>query len=250
MMSPSAKDRHTSVAILAGGLATRLRPLTDDIPKAMVPILGRPFLEHQLELLREHGLTRVVLCLGYRGAQVQEHFGDGSRFGVELEYSYDGPTLLGTGGALRQALPLLSDPFVVLYGDSYLLADYAGVIRAFTDARGQASPPLGLMTVFENRDERDRSNVIFRDGAIEVYDKQRRDPEMRHIDWGLGLLTKAAFDHFPTDAPFDLADVYAALVRARRLLGYEVSQRFYEAGSFDGIRDLEAFLAARDGARV
>ena len=244
-MSQNLPSRPPSIAILAGGLATRLRPLTDDIPKALVPVGGRPFLEHQLELLASHGLSRVVLCLGYRGEQVRDHFGDGHRFGVDIQYSFDGPTLLGTGGALRQAFPLLSDPFVVLYGDSYLLADYPGVIRAFADARTQTPPPLGLMTVFENRDERDRSNVIFRNGVIEVYDKKRRDPEMRHIDWGLGIVTKEALAGFPPSAPFDLADVYGALAKARRLLGYEIFQRFYEVGSFAGIRDLEAFLAER-----
>ena len=170
------------VAILAGGLATRLRPLTEKIPKVLLPVAGKPFLAHQLELLRGQGIRHAVLCLGYLGEMVTRQFGDGHDWGMHLEYSFDGPTLLGTGGALRQALPKLGEKFFVLYGDSYLTANFGLVAEAF-DRSGQR----GLMTVFRNEGLYDTSNVLFRDGRIVTYDKQARLPEMRHIDYGLSF---------------------------------------------------------------
>src|SRR5438552_18180093 len=121
----------TTVALLAGGLATRLRPITETLPKAMVEVASRPFVDHQLDLLRKSGFRKVVLCLGYRGEQVEEHVKDGIDFGLHVKHSFDGATLLGTGGAVKRAVPLLSDVFFVLYGDSYLPIDYASVLRAF-----------------------------------------------------------------------------------------------------------------------
>ena len=148
------------VAILAGGLGTRLKPLTEAIPKALVEINGKPFLAHQLELLRARGVGRVVLCVGHLGEMIREFAGDGARFGVEVRYSFDGAALRGTAGALRNALPLLRGRFFVLYGDSYLTCDYAAVERAFMESGKPA-----LMTVFRNEGRWDRSNVEFDGGA-------------------------------------------------------------------------------------
>ena len=232
-----------STAILAGGLATRIRPITERIPKAMIEVSGRPFIDYQLELLKRQGVADVVLCLGYEGRQIEDHVGDGKAFGLRVRYSYDGPTLLGTGGALRQALGLLGDPFFVTYGDAYLRADYRAIAAAFLTRRTGAEPPLALMTVFHNRNEGDRSNTIFRDGEIVLYDKTRVLPEMEHIDWGLGVLTHAAFDRAPSAGPFDLATLYTALVGDRRMMGYEVTERFYEIGSFAGIDTFKSVAA-------
>ncbi len=171
------------VAILAGGLATRLRPITEKIPKSLVPVAGLPFLAHQLELLRARGIRRAVLCVGYLGEMIQRKFGDGHSLGLQLDYSFDGPKLLGTGGALKRALPLLGREFFVLYGDSYLPADYAPIAEFF-----RRSGKLGLMTVYRNEGQYDTSNVVFRDGEIVVYDKKHRLPEMRHIDYGLSYV--------------------------------------------------------------
>src|SRR4051812_47907373 len=157
------------VAILAGGLATRLRPVTEKIPKALVSVAGQPFLAHQLRLLRSAGIRKVILCVGYRGEMIEAEFGDGSSFGMELSYSFDGPTLLGTGGALKAALPQTGEKFLVLYGDSYLPINYEAPVRAFA-----ASGKLGLMTVFRNGDRWDKSNVFFQDGEIKNYDKENR----------------------------------------------------------------------------
>jgi NDP-sugar pyrophosphorylase family protein len=226
------------VAILAGGLAMRLRPLTDKIPKVLVPVAGKPFLAHQLELLRRQGITRVVLCLGHLGEMVREEFGDGSAHGVRLDYSFDGPVLLGTGGALKQALPWLGDRFFVLYGDSYLPVEFAPVAEAF-----ERSGKLGLMTVYRNEGRYDTSNVVFGDGEIKVYDKTSRLPEMRHIDYGLSLFRAEALDEYPAGVKFDLAELMQRLVARRQLAGFEVLERFYEIGSPGGLTELERLLA-------
>lgn len=229
------------VAILVGGLAMRLRPLTEDIPKALIPINGKPFIAHQLELLKSRGISQVVICAYYRGDQIEEFAGDGSRFGLKVSFSYDGPEPLGTGGALRKALPLLGDEFFVLYGDSYLPIDYSAVENTFTNSGKDA-----LMTVFRNRDLGDRSNVRFEDSRILAYNKMDRTPEMQHIDYGLGAFNRRALEAFPENERLDLAKVYQVLLLEDRLAAYEVHQRFYEVGSFEGIRELETYLKQKE----
>jgi NDP-sugar pyrophosphorylase family protein len=230
------------VAILAGGLATRLRPITERVPKVLVSVAGRPFLAHQLNLLRKQGIGRAVLCLGHLGEMVEREFGDGRPFEVQLEYSYDGPVLLGTGGALKRALPLLGQEFFVLYGDSYLPVDLKPVADFFA-----RSGRLGLMTVYRNEGRYDTSNVVFGDGEIKVYDKKRRLPEMHHIDYGLSLFKAKAVEEWPADKPFDLADVMQQLVAEKQLAGFEVKERFYEIGSHAGLAELEALLSKPPG---
>jgi N-acetyl-alpha-D-muramate 1-phosphate uridylyltransferase len=225
------------IAILAGGLATRLRPVTEEIPKALIRVADQPFLAHQLQLLSRAGLRKVVLCAGYRGEMIEEEFGDGSTFGVEMSYSYDGPELLGTGGALMKALPLLGQQFLVLYGDSYLPIDYAEVVRAFI-----ACGKSGLMTLFQNDGRWDTSNVLFSEGSIARYTKGDPSPNMRHIDYGLGVLSAVAFSSWPGGRRFDLAAIYQMLIARGELAGYEVSQRFYEIGSPSGLAELDALL--------
>jgi len=228
------------MAILAGGLATRLRPTTEKMPKALIPVAGQPFLAHQLRLLQSAGIRKVVLCVGYRGEMIEQEFGDGQKFGVELSYSFDGTELLGTGGALKKALPLLGQHFFVLYGDSYLPIDYAAPTRAFV-----ADGKLGLMTVFRNEGRWDTSNVWFQDGAIKSYSKKERTPEMRYIDYGLGILDSKALAPWPEGKAFDLADVYRELVSRNQLAGFEVERRFYEIGSPEGLAELDAMLRSQ-----
>jgi NDP-sugar pyrophosphorylase family protein len=228
------------VAILAGGLATRLRPITEKIPKSLVPVAGKPFLAHQLALLHSRGIRRAVLCVGYLGEMIQHDFGNGSAYGLQLDYSFDGPKLLGTGGAVKQALPLLGDEFFVLYGDSYLPLEYRPVAEFF-----HRSGKLGCMTVYRNQGRYDTSNVVFRDGEIAVYDKKNRRPEMRHIDYGLSLFKASVFNSYPPDQPFDLAAVMGKLVQEKQLAGYEVPERFYEMGSPAGLAELEKILQPR-----
>jgi NDP-sugar pyrophosphorylase family protein len=235
----SADIAGVPAAMLAGGLATRLRPITETIPKALVEVAGRPFIDHQLALLRRNGIRRVVLCLGHMGEQIAAHLGDGSALGMELCYSYDGDRLVGTGGALRRALPLLGDLFWVLYGDSYLDIDYAAVLRAFRER----PETLGLMTVLRNGNRWDRSNVIFRGGELVRYDKREQTPEMEYIDYGAALLRREVLERIAPDTPYDLADLYSALVAEHRMIGYEVTRRFYEIGSHAGLEETRAYLA-------
>lgn len=229
------------VALLAGGLATRLRPITEKIPKLLVEVAGEPFFSHQLRLLKKAGLTRIVLCVGHLGEKIVEQYGDGVKWGVQLEYSFDGEKLLGTGGALIRALPKLGDAFYVLYGDSYLPLDYAAVGRAFL-----ASGRLGLMTVYENRGAYEASNVWFEDGHLRLYSKQEKLPQMHHVDYGLGVFRAAAFAGCPRDAVVDLAAVQSDLSRRGELAGYEVAERFYEIGSPAGLQELDRRLRGKE----
>lgn len=220
------------VAILAGGIATRLRPLTEKIPKALVDVAGKPFVVRQLDYLRQQGITRVVLCIGYLGEQVEAVVGDGSIFDLEVLYSWDGPCLLGTGGALRQALPQLGEKFFVFYGDSYLPIDFLSVEQSF-----MASGKPALMTVLRNMNQWDKSNVLFLDGNIIEYNKQAPCSEMAHIDYGLGVLSSSVLENADTNEPFDLADLYHELSVQGLLAGYEVFKRFYEIGSHKGLEE-------------
>jgi NDP-sugar pyrophosphorylase family protein len=226
-----------SVAILAGGLATRLRPLTETIPKSLVEINGEPFLWHQLRLLRRNSVDRVVLCVSYLGEQVRDSVGDGAQFGLHIDYSFDGPVLLGTAGALKRALPLLGEAFFVLYGDSYLPIDLSAVEAAF-----RASGKAGLMTVYPNEGLWDTSNVEFAGGRIVAYDKKVRTERMRHIDYGLGAFRASAFDRVPGEQCVDLAILYQELLAGGELAAFEATQRFYEIGSFAGIEELSSYL--------
>ena len=220
------------VAILCGGLATRLGEVTRQLPKSLVEVAGKPFIHHQLSLLREQGAQQVVLCTGHLGGMIQDQVGDGSHFGMAVSYSPDGPTPQGTGGALRQAMPLLSDSFFVMYGDSYLEAGLKPLVQAL-----EYSPEMdGLMTVYRNEGRLEKSNVIFENGTLVCYDKVRNDPRMRHVDYGLSLLRKRALDGAPQGA-FDLAVVLQGLSQNKKLAGYEVMERFYEMGSPRGLEE-------------
>lgn len=230
------------VAILAGGLATRLQPLTARVPKSLLTVAGRPFIFHQLEMLRSQGVERVVLCVGHLGEQVRATVGDGPVPGLTVSYSFDGEELLGTGGALKQALPMLGDEFFVLNGDSYLPCSLAATQHAYRAARRPA-----LMTVMRNDNRWDRSNVLYRDGELLAYDKHAPREDMRHIDYGLAVLSQSVFAHYRAARVLDLADILHELSRSGQLAAFEVGERFYEIGSLEGLRDAELFLSNRPG---
>ena len=228
------------IAILAGGLATRLRPITETIPKSLVDVCGESFLAHQLRLLRSQGIGKVVLCVGYLGEQIEQVVGTGNAFGLQVSYSFDGPKLLGTGGALRRALPMLGDEFFVMYGDSYLTCDYSAVLASF-----RASGKQALMTVYRNEGQFDVSNVEFNAGTIQRYDKTARAPAMHHIDYGLGVFRREAFTDVPEGAKLDLAQHYQTLLAKGQLAGYEISDRFYEIGSVAGLEEFRRMIETR-----
>jgi NDP-sugar pyrophosphorylase family protein len=231
------------VAILAGGLATRLRPLSEGVPKILIDVAGEPFANHQLRLLARNGIRRVVYCLGHLGEQVVAAIGDGSRFGLDVSYVFDGDRLMGTGGALIGALPDLGERFFVLYGDSFLDIDYQAVAAAY----GACGQPA-LMTIYANAGRWDTSNVEFADGRIIRYSKKHRNERMRHIDYGLSAVQRSIFDNLPRHVAIDLATIYEDLAESGNLAGFEVFRRFYEIGSFSGITELRSYLAGKEDA--
>jgi len=224
--------------ILAGGLATRLRPITESIPKSLVEVAGQPFLWHQIQLLKQNKVRDVVLAVGYLGNQIQDRFGDGAALGIRLRYSFDGPIRLGTAGAIRNALNLLPEQFFVINGDSYLTCDFSDVEASF-----RASNLAGLMTVYRNDGLYDRSNIEFDGSRILRYDKQDCTPAMRYIDYGLGAYHQECFAKLPAGEEWDLGAVNQQLIREGKLAAFEVHERFYEIGSPEGLRDTERFLA-------
>jgi NDP-sugar pyrophosphorylase family protein len=225
------------IAVLAGGLAMRMRPLTGQLPKALLEVAGEPFIAHQLRLFAREGIRDVKLLVGYCWEQIARFVGDGSRFGVKVDYCVDGPMLLGTGGAVRRALDRLAPEFFVTYCDSWLDAPYAPVVEAF-----RASGQPALMCVYRNKNRWDASNVQFENGVIRCYSKNLRRPEMRYIDWGLGMLKAGVVAARPLDKPWDLAELYEELSSTGRLASYEMTRRFYEIGSFEGLEETNRLL--------
>lgn len=228
-----------SVAILAGGLATRLGATAAAVPKCLLDIAGEPFLLRQARLLAAGGVTRAVVCAGHLAEQVESAAAT-LRWpvGLRIEVVRDGPLLLGTAGALRRALPALGREFFVLYGDSYLPCDYRAVHEAF-----RSSGRLALMTVYRNQDRWDASNVELQGGRIVRYDKLNRTPAMKHLDYGLGVFRAEVFERLPEGEPADLAALYGALVASSQLAAFEVRERFYEIGSEAGLAELRALFA-------
>lgn len=231
------------VAILAGGLATRLRPITETIPKALVDVAGKPFIVRQLSYLREQGISEVVLCIGYLGDMIREVVGRGESFGLKVSYSEDGQDLLGTGGALTKALPLLGDQFFVLYGDSFLPLGFSAVQEAY-EKRGRPA----LMTVLKNQNQWDKSNVLFAGGRLLEYNKRTPRAEMTYIDYGLGVVSASVLKQRPVGQSFDLADVYQDLSLRGQLAGLEVYERFYEIGSHTGLKATEDYFLTKGKA--
>jgi NDP-sugar pyrophosphorylase family protein len=228
------------IAVLAGGLATRMRPLTDSLPKALLEVAGEPFIAHQLRLFAREGIREVKLLVGYRWEQIQRFVADGRRFGVRVEYIVDGPILLGTGGAIRCALDRLGPEFLVTYCDSWLDARYAPVVEIF-----RASGLPALMCVLRNENRWDASNAHYENGMIQRYSKQFPIPEMKYIDWGLGILKASVVATRPPSEPWDLAELYQDLSTSGQLAGYEMTRRFYEVGSFSGLAETNRLLSAQ-----
>jgi NDP-sugar pyrophosphorylase family protein len=233
----------SQVAILAGGRATRMGELAADSPKFLLKVAGRPFADHQLAWLAASGVDRAVLCVGHLGQQIREFVGDGSRWGVDVAYVDDGPALLGTGGALRRAFDegALADAFAVLYGDSYLKVDVGAVWGDF-----EARRPPALMCTYRNRGRWDASNARVDDGWVVRYEKGLSDPAaagMEEIDYGFSILDRdEVVATIPACREVDLADVYMRLAAEGRLAAHQVSERFYEIGSPEGLAELDAAL--------
>ncbi len=218
-------------AILAGGKGSRLLPITGYLPKSMVPVNGKPFLQYQLELLRRCDINDVVLCVGHLADQIVSYFGDGRNLGMRIRYSIE-KDQLGTGGAIRNALPLLESSFLVMYGDSYLAIDYK-CIEAEFHARSVAA----LMVVFKNEDKYDSSNVVVQDDFVTLYSKKQHPTEMTHIDAGLSIISRASLSNMPVGYPIDLGKLFEHLSECLQLAAYRTSQRFFEIGSLTGLAE-------------
>lgn len=225
------------IVILAGGLATRLRPVTENIPKSMIRVDGKPFLQHQIELLKENGLEDIVLCVGHLSQMIKDYFGDGRKFRVRIRYSDEGENLLGTGGALKNAEPLLKDEFFLMYGDSYLLFDYQRIESYYKKFRD-----FCLLTVYKNHNLYDKSNIRLKDSLVTAYDKTNPDGKLIYIDAGLSILRKEVLNQIPLVTPSPLEELYQKIIAKREMLAYEVSQRFYEIGSAQGLKEFENLI--------
>lgn len=226
------------IAIIAGGLAKRLGNLTSDIPKSMLPIHGKPFLEYQIEMLRAQGIADIILCVGHLAEQIECYFGDGRRFGVRIRYSFEHRPM-GTAGALKMAKDLLEETFFSLYGDSYVLMDFNSVTSYF-----MGQDKLALMTVYRNHNRYDKSNTTIEGNMVKFYNKKVKNAKAHYIDYGISILTKEVLDLVPDEGIFGLEDLFPLLIKDNELLAFEVFNRFYEIGSIEGIRDFEAFTTS------
>ena len=229
------------IIVLAGGLATRLRPVSQTLPKSLIPINDVPFVLHQLNLFEKNGFIRVHFCLGFLGEMVEEIVVQ-SRFNdvLEISFSYDGDTLLGTGGAIRKVVELFEESFFVTYGDSYLDIDFNKLESSFQSKKTDEF--VALMSVFKNNNKFDLSNVFYENGQIILYSKSQKDARMVYIDYGVGILSKNCFLEFEQSTIFDLGLIYEKLSIDGQLIGVEVFDRFYEVGTFQGINDLSTYL--------
>lgn len=228
--------------VLAGGLATRLKPITNTIPKSLVNINGQPFIDWQLKLLRKKGFHRVILCLGKYSDQIIKFVGDGSKYNLEILYSEDGEILLGTGGALRNALKLINEDFFLTYGDSYLDINYSSVEEEFFKTSRAA-----LMTVYKNTNKWEPSNAQVENDVVRTYSKRNYTKEMLFIDYGLSVIKTKSFEEYQRDGAWDLSEYFEYLSNSNNLQAYEVMEKFQEIGSINGINDLSEFLKGKDG---
>lgn len=228
-----------TILILAGGLATRLRPLTETIPKSLIEINGIPFVFHQLNLLKSKGIKNVIFCTGYLGESIKNAVGNGNSLGMNIDYINDGESLLGTGGAIKQALPHLEESFFITYGDSYLDCNYLELQKVFENNSFSA-----IMSIYKNNNLWDKSNVEFNSDQSKIvnYSKLNRTPAMNYIDFGLSVVNKSIFKDFSTRSIFDLAELFESMSHEGILGGFEVKQRFYEIGSTQGIEELNQHL--------
>ncbi|MEZ4296068.1 MAG: NTP transferase domain-containing protein [Polyangiaceae bacterium] len=239
--SPPSLSAFQAV-VLAGGLATRMLPRTERVPKLLLEVAGRPFAERLLARLAASGATEVILCIGHLGDLIREALGDGTRFGLSLFYSDEGDARLGTAGALRLALPHLAPVFLVTYGDSFLPFDYASPVRDLS-AHPEA---LGTMAVYRNSDRHDTSNTEVSENLVVRYEKRAagapHDPRMDHIDYGATALRREVVSPLPEHTPLDLSDLQSRLSREGKLRALTAPHRFYEIGSESGLRDLDRHL--------
>ncbi len=240
------KDR--AIAILAGGIGSRLHPYTLSKPKSLIEVAGKPFILHQIDLIKKQGLKHVVLCVGFLGEKIQGLLGDGSQMDISISYSFDGTFQLGTAGALKKALPSLGDEFFVLYGDSYLEIDLSSISNMF-----EKRNKLGLITIYYNQNLYGKSNILFKNGRILKYQKHHKKedaPDLEYIDYGISLFKCRTFDMVPQGQYCDLSYVFQNLIREEQLIAFEVEKRFYEIGSLSGLEETGQYISGVKGTTL
>jgi len=225
--------------ILAGGLATRMKPMTLDIPKSMIEIDGKPFLEHQLELLKENDVKNVVVCVGHLGHQIKEYFKKGEKLGMNIKYGDEKENLLGTAGALKNAGDFLADEFFLMYGDSYVPVDFQAITSHFKKFNKKS-----LMVIYKNADRFDKSNIEIEQDLIKSYDK-KNNQGMLFIDAGVSLLKKEILRLIPPSRNFPLERIYQHLIKEKEMLAYQMRERFYQIGSFEGLEEFKSLIKSR-----
>jgi NDP-sugar pyrophosphorylase family protein len=231
--------KDIQVAIFAGGMATRLGELTKDIPKSMMKINGKPFIEYQMERLKEQGITDIIICSGHLGEQIERYIGDGKKYGLNVRYSHE-DTPLGTAGALKKAEKLLDDAFITMYGDSYLFLDYKSMFSYFL-GRGKSA----MMTVYKNYDRHERSNTSINDDMVTGYSKNGRTNDMVYVDYGAHIFRREVLEMIPGNRYFPLEELFPVLIARQQLLAFEVRERFYEIGSIQSIAEFSEYIRGK-----
>ena len=216
--------------ILCGGLGTRLRPLTYDIPKPMIPFGDKPFLQILIDYFKAQGVEKFVFCTGHLHEQIEKHFGDGSQLGVEIVHSVELEPL-GTGGALLNSRHLLDEQFFFAFGDSYLPLELRHLTRVQKESNA-----LGVITVYMNNDKIASNNVrIMPDGRVQDYIKKNPPTSMNGLEAGLSLFNKNILNHAPGRI-FSLEEaIFPKLINPGKLFGLLTNQRFYDIGTPDGL---------------
>jgi len=224
------------IAIMCGGLATRLGSLAANIPKSMIDIDGKPFLEHQIEMLKKHNITDIVLCVGHLSDKIEDYFGNGNKFGVNIKYSQDGDKALGPIGAIKNAESLLDDVFFIMYGDSYLSVDFQKAYSFFKE-----HDKLGLMVVYKNNDKYDKSNLIIKDNMVVGY----KEKGAAYIDYGTSIISKKALDLVPKNTMYSTGKFFSDLISKKELLAFEAEKRFYHIGNPDALGELRNYIRSQ-----
>lgn len=223
--------------ILAGGIGTRLKPITEEMPKPMVPINGTPFLQYQIELLKSFGIKDVLLLVSYLGEQIEKYFGDGSKFGMDITYNYE-ESPLGTGGALKNAEEKLNDEFLLLNGDTYLPIDYNKLADSFHSCICR-----GMITVYDNALKIVRSNITFNELNVVTAYSKKEAIGMTHVDAGAMILRNDILALIPEKKICSLEEeIFCKLVDKKELMAYPTSQRFYDMGTFNELEVIRGVL--------
>jgi NDP-sugar pyrophosphorylase family protein len=225
------------MVILCGGLATRLGSLTKNVPKSLIKIYEKPFLQYQIEILKKRSINDIVLCVGHLSEQIKEYFGNGEKFGVNIKYSYDGDKQLGPIGAIKNAEKLLEKEFFIMYGDSYLDIDFQKISSYFNEF-----DKLGLMAVYKNFDKYDKSNLIIKNNMIIAYGEKERTKDMVYIDSGTSILKKEALNLIPKQTFFSTGDFFTKLISKNELLAFEIEKRFYHIGNPEALEEFSNFI--------